>query len=93
MSRAINVAIIKKDTAAARRTHLAAMYAANDKSLARSSNDMDDPMTLLGERTRTVGETMATGTVVGESAGKRPRGEALEIAMAVDSEVVKEHAQ
>ena len=40
-----------------------------------------------------MGDTMDTGPAVGGATEKRPRSEALETALAVDSGVVKVHAQ
>ena len=40
-----------------------------------------------------MGDATATGKAVGGDLEKRPRGEALEIALAADLEVVKGHAQ
>ena len=54
---------------------------------------MDTSVSVSGERTRTVEEAMGTGTTADRNMGKRPRGGALEIALAVDLEVEKEHAQ
>ena len=40
-----------------------------------------------------MGDNMDTGKAVGGNIEKRPRGEGLETALAVDLEVAKEHAQ
>ena len=54
---------------------------------------MDTSLALLGGRNATKRDTVDAGTVVGGNTEKRPRRDALEIALAPDMEVVKEHAQ
>ena len=54
---------------------------------------MDTSMSVLSKGTRTMEETIDTGTGVGGNTEKRPMCDALEIAFAVDVEVVKEHAR
>ena len=47
---------------------------------------MDTSMSGLGKGSRTMGETMDTGRAAGGYVEKRPRGEALEIALTADLE-------
>ena len=53
---------------------------------------MDTSKLALGQRGRTAEDTVDTGETLGAKIKKRPRGETPEIALAADSEVVKEHA-
>ena len=54
---------------------------------------MDTSMSVLGTRATTPDVTMGRGAPADRRTGNRPRGEALETALAVDLEVVKERAQ
>ena len=85
----------KKDTKAVLRTRLEAMDAAAKKTAEGSSNDMDSSMRtrFTGKRSRCTNGTMEMGTEVGGDNEKRPRNTDLAIALEVDMEVVKEHAQ
>ena len=74
----------KEDAKAALRSRLAAMDAASKKLADGSSNEMDISTTVLGKRTRQMEDTMDTSTAVGGYTAKRPRSEALEIALVVD---------
>ena len=69
------------------------MDATNNKQSAESSNDMDTATSVRGQRARTVGGTVETGSAEDGNNGKRPGSEGLEIALAVGVEVVKGHAQ
>ena len=75
------------------RARLAAMDAAVKKSVDGGSNDVDTWTTVLGRRTRTMEDTADTSMAAGGCSEKRPRSEALEIALAVDLEVGKVYAQ
>ena len=83
----------KKETKAALRTRLVAMYATSEEPADGGSNKMETSKTVLGKRTRTMGDTMDTSTAVAGYTEKRPRSGALEIALAVDLEVAKDNAQ
>ena len=54
---------------------------------------MDALTTVLGKRTRTMGDAMDTSMAVGGYTEKRPRCQALEIALVADSEVVESGAR
>ena len=69
------------------------MDAAETRTQEGRSDDMDTSMDVLGERARITEESMDTGATKGGNIEKRPRGSALEIALAVDLEVVRKHAQ
>ena len=69
------------------------MDAADKQNANGSSQDMDTSTPVLGKRNRTIGATMDTDAAAGGHSEKRPRSEAPEIAVAIDSEVVREHAQ
>ena len=68
-------------------TRLATMDAGIKKDVERSSHQMHTSTSVLGTRSRTMGDTMGMGPAVYGDIEKRPRGEALEIAFAVDLEV------
>ena len=82
----------KKDTRAVLRTRLAATDALDTENAERRPQDMDTSTSVLGKRTIQMEETVDTGTTGGGNTEKRPRSEALEIALAVDLEVAEEHA-
>ena len=75
----------KEDAEAALPTRLA--------SLGEATKNMDTTTSVLGKRAWTTDETMDTGTVVEGNMEKRPRSEALEITLAVDLDLVKEHVR
>ena len=69
------------------------MDAANKKDVDGSSNDMDTSTSVLGKRCRTSMEGMDTAEATDGNAEKRPRGGALDMALAADLDVAKERAQ
>ena len=75
------------------RTRQAAMDEPNTKNADGSSQDMYAPLSVLGKRSRSLEATMDTGAPASVNTEKRPRNEALEIALASDLEGVKGHAQ
>ena len=81
------------DTKAVLRTPSAAMDKAKKKNTDGISREMDTSTSVLGKRNATEGNPMDAGTEVGGNTEKHPRRDALEIALATDLEVVKEHAQ
>ena len=83
----------KKNTKAAPNTRLEAMDAATEKTKKGSSNHMDTSMTVLGKRSRTTEGSTETGTAADGKSGKRTRSAAVNIAFAVDLEVVTGHVQ
>ena len=83
----------KQDTKAALRTRLAAMDTKNKKTAGVSASDMGSSTSVWGKRNRTpIGEVVAGDAPTGYL-GKRPRGDALKVAMAADLELAKGHAQ
>ena len=66
------------------RTRLAAMGATDTKNADGSSRDMDTSMSAPVKKYRTMGDTISTGKAPGGEIGNRPRGEALETALAAD---------
>ena len=75
------------------RTRLAAAGAANKENAGGSSRDMDAPMSVPGRGNRTIGDAMDVEAAVDGAIEERPRGEALQIALTVDLEVVIGHVQ
>ena len=75
------------------RARLAAMGAAKKKNADGSSGEMDTSMSVLGKRTRTIGGIMEPRTAAYGNTEKRQSSKTLQIALAVELEVVKEHAQ
>ena len=51
-----------------------------------AAENTETPMSVLGEKARTMDKTMETGTAVDGNIEERSRSEAPEIALAVDSE-------
>ena len=78
----------KEDAKAALRTRWGAMDAAERQATEGTSRDMDTSSSVLGKRTRHIQEPLAI-----ESTGMGNNGKRLEIALVVDTSVVKEHAQ
>ena len=69
------------------------MGTAKKENAGRSTNGIDAPTSALGKRSRTPVEAMDAGEAADGNIERRPRGEALEVALSTDLEVVKEHAQ
>ena len=77
------------------KTRLEAMDAAEKRTMEGRSNDMDTSMQVLGKRSRIEEGAMETGHGMDGNLGKLFISDwtALDIALAFDLEVVKEHAQ
>ena len=69
------------------------MDEANEPQVNENSGDMDTSTTVLGKPTRSMEVSMDTGLTGGETIEKRPRYGAMELALAVDLKVAKQHAQ
>ena len=73
-------------------TRSAAVDTTNKPQVNGNSNEIDTSMAFLSKRARHMEVSMDTGLAGDETAEKRPRSGAMEIALAVDWEVAKEHA-
>ena len=72
---------------------MAAMDTVEKRNAGVGATDMNTSTPAVGRRGRTPMDAIDTGEAPAGNTGKRPRGDALEMAVATDLGVAKEHAQ